>query len=646
MAGPRTSEAAVSSVIGTVLMLGITVSVFAGVSIVVLSQFEETDQVPRSDLGVLRGEGAYLLQHNGGDPIRLDGASLLVGVGAVGREVPLTDFAASTADGETWRLGETLCVSCRFPDQDVTGVQFVTASALLLNEGTVPSARLVNGVNLVVDDPEADPDGLRAGQETLLRARITNVGRQATGADVSMEVLVDGASVGTATGTALESGTALRLEVPWTATTGTHTVQFVADPAGAVAESDEADNTATMVLEVVASVADPGFAYEDVNLDGRFGEVHGDIPIERSALEGGAYTTDPAHGLVIPRSWGPLSAPSVSLTAARIEVHVGLTGQSGGVLVDSAGDVVLTGDVATLTDGGAVTVDADGLLTAPDVTIQARGAVTLDGTDVDLTDAILNLRVASHALSLTTTGDLLLDAAVVEARGAVAATVGGALSSGGLSLDMLTAGAALDVTAGSINLADATVHILGGVTLDTTGDMDVSRLVLRIQGAGYPLNVLPDGALTATDADLELADVATVQGSTVSAAGLRLVSPGDNNDNLNVLSTTGSLDVSGSVLTTNGHLYVTGTTGVDASGATLTTTSTQKKDVGVKSDPTGHVNVEGATLVATRDILLTVTDTGTVPNGYLVFVQGATFLDEDNAATVSPESATSDGAAP
>lgn len=624
MVGPRTSEAAVSSVVGTVLMLGITVSVFAGVSVVVLGQFDDADQTPRSELGVVRGDAAYLLRHQGGDPIRLDGATLLVGVGAVGREVPMTDFAGQTADGETWRLGETLCVSCLFSGQDVTGVQFATADALLLSEGTVPTARLVDGIDLQVDAPEADPDGLRAGQQTVLRARITNVGRDATGTAVAMEVLVDGASVGTVTGTALDGGTAQWLEVPWTATTGVHAVSFVADPLGSVPEADEADNAVDLALTVVPSVPDPGFAYEDVDLDGEFADAT-DVALARADLEDGTHDAG-ANGLVVPASWGPLSASAVSLSGAHVEVHGDVTAQSGGLLVTATGgDVELHGDLTTLTSGGGVSVQATGAVAMADLLVLSSGAVTVQGASVDLTDAGLYLS-ASGAVALTaTSGSLLLDDAIVEGRGALTASAATLLSATGADVDLLAAGATT-LTATTLHLADATLHVLGAVTLDASGDMDLSDLLLRLQAAGDDLYVDADGALAADGADVQSTGLARLEGGTLTASGLRVVNTGGT-ENVALLTTTGALAVPDAVLQTDGHVSVDGQTGVDADGATLSAPSGNSKNV-IVTTVTGNVDVEDATLTASKDITLQ------APAGS-VLVQGATFVDKDDTASVA-----------
>ena len=71
---------AVSSVIGTVLMLGITVTVFSGISLVVLSEVGENSDSIHADLSILEGEAAVLLRHGGGESIPLSSGHLLVNV--------------------------------------------------------------------------------------------------------------------------------------------------------------------------------------------------------------------------------------------------------------------------------------------------------------------------------------------------------------------------------------------------------------------------------------------------------------------------------------------------------------------------------------------------------------------------------------
>ena len=136
--GGQAGQAAVSSVVGTVLMLGITITVFAGFSLFVLDEFSEQSDTLRADLEVLQEGERYVIQHNGGEPLDLDGGRLLVTLGGAEEEVPLTALAAQTADGVQWRIGESLCVSgpapCHYDHEEIEALQLVYGNAVVLSE--------------------------------------------------------------------------------------------------------------------------------------------------------------------------------------------------------------------------------------------------------------------------------------------------------------------------------------------------------------------------------------------------------------------------------------------------------------------------------------------------------------------------------
>jgi hypothetical protein len=150
-------QAAVSSVVGTVLMLGITITVFAGFSLFVLEEFSEQSDSLRADLEVLQEDDRYVLQHNGGEPLDLAKGRLVVTLGGVQEEVPLTDLAAQTADGLTWRIGEALCVSgpapCHYDHEEVESLRLVYGNAIVLSEsdagGPASATTFVTGSTVV-----------------------------------------------------------------------------------------------------------------------------------------------------------------------------------------------------------------------------------------------------------------------------------------------------------------------------------------------------------------------------------------------------------------------------------------------------------------------------------------------------------------
>lgn len=112
-----------SSVVGTVLMLGITIAVFAGFSLVVLEEFEGSSGRLRADLGAVQEGDRYVLQHRGGDPVPLEQVTLRLAIDGVPTEMPLTDLAGQTADGTLWHVGESLCLSGPQPPCEHDGSQ-------------------------------------------------------------------------------------------------------------------------------------------------------------------------------------------------------------------------------------------------------------------------------------------------------------------------------------------------------------------------------------------------------------------------------------------------------------------------------------------------------------------------------------------
>lgn len=134
------AEAAVSSVVGTVLMLGITIAVFTGFSLFVFESFSaDESQRLRTDLAVLQDGGRYLLQHRGGDALDLAEGRLLATVDGSPVDLPLTALAGQTADGEHWRIGETLCISgpvppCQYDRKDVSDLRLTYGNAVVLSD--------------------------------------------------------------------------------------------------------------------------------------------------------------------------------------------------------------------------------------------------------------------------------------------------------------------------------------------------------------------------------------------------------------------------------------------------------------------------------------------------------------------------------
>jgi FlaG/FlaF family flagellin (archaellin) len=138
-------EDSVSSVVGTILMLAVTVSVFGGLSIVVLAEIRSNDPPPQADLAFTADGDRAVLTHQGGEPIPLEGSFLLLNVNGAEIRYDLTEVADQTSDGRFWRIGETLCLSgpdpadpaipCLVDGLPILGVAIVAGGGLLADEG-------------------------------------------------------------------------------------------------------------------------------------------------------------------------------------------------------------------------------------------------------------------------------------------------------------------------------------------------------------------------------------------------------------------------------------------------------------------------------------------------------------------------------
>lgn len=145
--GSGQAEGGVSSVVGTVLMLAVTIAVFGGLSVVVLAEIRSTESPPEADLAFVNDGTRAILTHRGGEPIPLEGSFLLLNVDGSEVRLEMTDaaIASQTADGKAWRIGETLCLSgsspsaagrtCLFEAQTILGVAVIAGGGLLADEG-------------------------------------------------------------------------------------------------------------------------------------------------------------------------------------------------------------------------------------------------------------------------------------------------------------------------------------------------------------------------------------------------------------------------------------------------------------------------------------------------------------------------------
>ncbi len=134
--GAVADEHAVSDVMGTALMLGITITIFAVVGFIVLDHFSDADDATRVNVRSYQKDD-YLLQHKGGDALVLEKGHVIVDVDGEGHTtIPLKDFKTETVDETAWRLGESLCLSCHtsLQGKTINGVMLVYRNEVLLRD--------------------------------------------------------------------------------------------------------------------------------------------------------------------------------------------------------------------------------------------------------------------------------------------------------------------------------------------------------------------------------------------------------------------------------------------------------------------------------------------------------------------------------
>lgn len=144
--GKRTLRAdarAVSSVLGTVLLVGITVTTFTGVAILVMGELSESQDVQRTDIALDHGRGVTVLQLQGGDPVRASEGTLRLDIGGTIVDRPLSDASDQWSTASQWTLGDRVCVAgpasagCLYPEgTDVRGVMVIARGTVVLTEGS------------------------------------------------------------------------------------------------------------------------------------------------------------------------------------------------------------------------------------------------------------------------------------------------------------------------------------------------------------------------------------------------------------------------------------------------------------------------------------------------------------------------------
>lgn len=407
----------VSSVVGTTLMLAITISVFAGFSLVVMGEVSDGGERTRADLHLLQGE-EVLLQHRGGDALALAQGRLLLNVDGAEAVVPLADLTAQL-DGD-WGVGETLCLSCLYPGASLDGVLLVYGNALLVSEGA-RGAALPAGIDLAPATPLLAPAAPAPGDEVTFSVTVRNLGAD-TAAATSLRFTLDGSVLAEPVVPSLAGGASTVVTATWTATSGDHTLLAGVDPDDDVAETDESNNDAQRGF-TVEPLADPGFPYVDADGDGRYDPAT-DTPLDPAEVQDGRYDAG-AGSLVIPASVGPITAASIDFRAGGdLVIAVDLTAINQELELQAGGNATLAGITLITEQGGPdLELQAGGWIDASNSTLESK-AVTLAaaGGGIDAWGSSMTAR--NGDVRLTATQDVDARSAALTASRDLKITVG------------------------------------------------------------------------------------------------------------------------------------------------------------------------------------------------------------------------------
>lgn len=391
------STAAMSTVVGTVLMLTISVTVIGGFAFVVMEEFSQQERGPPADLRVLARGGQVVLEHRGGPALVTAEATVWTNVMGSEQEHNLADLS-KPGDPGRWVLGESVCVAgpdadCLRPAGSVRGVAVATPTRLLLEHGERgdPAASPDWRPDLVIGKVRGRPSDAVKGEEVRLEANLENDGFDPATGTLEVAFFVDGTLVGHGqTSGLLDGGQEVTVQGPlWTAEQGSHTVRAAADPDDTVDEIDETNNEGTGGMAFDLGRADPGHAYEDVACDGIY-EIGPDTPLDGGELDDGQHAT-PEDGtcLVVPSSVGTLTAASFALSGhGGVTLSVDLTASTGSIEITSQTDQADVDVQGVLLETAANTADIR--LTA--------------GRDVHVEGATLRTQVHNQAETVLTGG--------------------------------------------------------------------------------------------------------------------------------------------------------------------------------------------------------------------------------------------------
>jgi hypothetical protein len=438
------------------------------------------------------------------------------GAGATAGALTFVDLGAAAGNSlqQAYVQGNTITTSAGEGIFSVTGTETITLTAGAASTWSTSAGALT------ITSAAAATWSTAAGALTLDGAAGVNIAGNAGEVDVTTTGALDlnsGAGTWDSTaGIALEAATASSFNVttgPLTlSTTTSGDVTISTTTAGDILLSGaaEIDLTAAGLIDINAG------ANLDIDVTGSFDmlstgafSIDGTGASNVTAATGDLTLSATANSVVV--SGGEAAADAVQLTAGNAAGGITTSAGTGGYSIGSGdtaaqtnslfsggtgakantiGSTASTSSLTLQSGTGSMTFTAGGAFD-----VNAVGAVTVDGTSIDLT--------GTAASSFSTTGagiDLTLDSAagrVVIDGGEAAADavrITASNAAGGIDVDAGTGGITLDTTAGfSIDGATASNVTVSGATADLT---------LGARGATVTLNEVGettlDGAFTAT----------------------------------------------------------------------------------------------------------------------------------------------------
>lgn len=631
------AESAVSSVVGTVLMLSITVAVFGGFSVVALGYLQQQPTPPRADMAVVSTEQSLLFAHQGGEGFSAEDGTVYVNVDGVQTTIELTD-AGLAAYGKTladldlddgWDVGDILCLwgqdaTCLFDpdDVEVLGAYFVDDNTLLLENGERGGDTPAEAPDLIVSLVSQSPTTAATGSSVTWTVRVTNQGTADTAAvTLVVAVQVDSSTVALASVSGpLAIGASLdATSTPaWTGIAGTHTLTLVADSTDLVSETSESNNEAESAFTVSSSTADPGQPFIDTNGDGLY-TPGTDTLIDLAQVTDCNYDAG-GEGLVLPPSVGTITASSCDFQADE-NLIIGVS------LVTTSGNLDLTGDDITVASG--VTLDSDGSLSivpsedfvGDGATFLAEGTLRIGSTSpgqlgvtASLVGATLDNTAGSGELQIQVDSGTI-DATNADLRSKGAINIGGA-NSGHQAGAVILSGASLDNSDGSsaITIHDVAGDITatgigtqfiskGAITLTATGAIDVSQATLDNADGSSQISLSSSATLGLTGTTLESKGQIdlTASGAIVGTGAVL-----DNDEGSSQITITGSSTVAlaSAQLSSKGQIQVTA-----SSTLTLTDAVVDNDDGSSAISLTSSTTVSAANLEARSKGSITITGT-------------------------------------